>query len=125
MPYLIQSSVERQHNVIVRPRGATIELVQLDDLSQAGLERLKTTAFLILTTSPENYQAWVAVRECDAELARRLRCAAAPIRAPLAPVESQATLISNAKYAPNFPVVEILEATPKHTVVQVELERLG
>jgi hypothetical protein len=54
MPYLIQSSVERQHNVIVRPRGATIELVQLDDLSQAGLERLKTTAFLILTTSPEN-----------------------------------------------------------------------
>jgi hypothetical protein len=54
MPYLIQSSVERQHNVIVRPRGATIELVQLNDLSQAGLERLKTTAFLILTTSPEN-----------------------------------------------------------------------
>jgi hypothetical protein len=96
MPYLIQLSVERQHNVIVRPRGATIELVQLDDLSQAGLERLKTTAFLILTTSPENYQVWVAVRECDAELAGGCAAAAAPIRAPLAPVESQAALISNA-----------------------------
>ncbi|MCI0365686.1 MAG: RepB family DNA primase, partial [Phycisphaerales bacterium] len=62
-----------QHNIIARPKGATVELVQLDDLIPAGLERVRTVAFLILATSPENYQAWVAVRECDADLARRLR----------------------------------------------------
>lgn len=125
MPYLIQSSIERQHNVIVRPRGATTELVQLDDLSQAGLERLKISAFLILATSPENYQAWVAVRECDADLAQRL-CRGSGAD----PNASGASRIAGSvnfkrKYAPNFPVVEIQEATAQRTVTRAELEALG
>jgi hypothetical protein len=51
------SAVERQHNLIVRPKSATAQLVQLDDISRAGLEGLRTTAFLILMASPENHQA--------------------------------------------------------------------
>jgi hypothetical protein len=100
-------------------------LVQLDDVCRAGLERLRTTTFLNLTTSPENHQAWIAVRECDVDLARRL------LRGNGAdPSASGATRVAGSvnfkrKYAPNFPTVQILEATPKRTVTQAELEALG
>ena len=50
-----------------------VELVQLDDLGGAMRERLKAAAFLILATSVGNHQAWVAVPECAADFARRLR----------------------------------------------------
>jgi hypothetical protein len=70
---LLESAAARQDNIIVRPRGGTFELVQLDDLRGAGLECVRSIAFLILATSAGNHQAWVAVRECPADLARRLR----------------------------------------------------
>jgi len=125
MPRLIASAIERQHNVIVRPKGAPINLVQLDDLSRAAMERVKTAAFLILATSPENYQAWVAVHECDADLARRLRRGSGAD--PSASGASRIAGSVNFKrcYAPNFPIVEIVEVIPKHTVTRTELKALG
>jgi RepB DNA-primase from phage plasmid len=125
MPRLMESAIGHQYNIIARPKGATVELVQLDDLSPAGLERVKTSAFLILATSPENYQAWVAVRECDADLARRLRRGIGADPSASGASRVAGSLNFKRKYAPNFPIVEILGAAPKRTVTQTELEAQG
>ena len=73
MPSLLSSAIQWQHNLIVRPKQATAALVQLDDVGGTMLERVKSAAFLILTTRAGNHQAWVAVRECGPDFARRLR----------------------------------------------------
>src|SRR5579884_3160487 len=54
MPWLMRSAIEGQHNLIVRPRTGSVELIQLDDLCGAGLERVKDLAFLVLQTSAGN-----------------------------------------------------------------------
>ncbi len=52
-------------------------LIQLDDLPGPALDKLHPVAFLILETSPGNFQAWVAVdnpgQGTDADFSRRLR----------------------------------------------------
>lgn len=73
IPDLLDATIERQQNLILRPRGAAVELVQLDDLPGAMLARFGAAAFMILATSPGNHQAWVGVTECPAGWARRLR----------------------------------------------------
>jgi len=125
MPHLIASGIERQHNVIVRPKGAPINLVQLDDLSRAALQRVRTTAFLILATSPENYQAWVAVQECDTDLARQLRRGSGADPSASGASRIAGSVNFKRKYAPDFPIVEIVEVIPKRTVTQTELKALG
>ena len=125
MPSLLRSAIQCQHNLIVRPKGATAALVQLDDLGGTMLERVRSAAFLILTTSAGNHQAWVAVRECGPDLARRLRQASGAD-----PSASGATRVAGSvnfkrQYAPDFPTVQILEATPHRTVTRGELEALG
>lgn len=125
MPHLLDSAIQCQHNLIVRPKCATVELVQLDDLSGAMLERLKAAAFLILATSVGNHQAWVAVPECAAEFARRLRRGSGAD-----PSASGATRVAGSvnfkrRYAPYFPTVSLLEGTPQRTVTRAELQALG
>lgn len=74
MPYLLDSAPRRQNNVIIRPHHPpAVVLVQLDDVKQDQLERVRPAAFLILQTSPGNHQAWVAVEGGDREFASRLK----------------------------------------------------
>lgn len=125
MPHLLHAAIQRQHNLIVRPQCAPVELVQLDDLSGAMLERLKAAAFLILATSVGNHQAWVAALECGARFARRLRQGSGAD-----PSASGATRVAGSvnfkrKYAPDFPTVRLLEGTPQRTVTPAQLEALG
>jgi hypothetical protein len=47
----------------VRPRSAGDALIQLDDLGEDAAARLRPVSFLVLRTSPGNYQAWVAVAD--------------------------------------------------------------
>lgn len=125
MPSLLRSANQCRHNLIVRPKGATAELVQLDDLRGTMLERVRSAAFLILTTSAGNHQAWVAARGCGPDLARRLRRGVGAD-----PSASGATRVAGAlnfkrQYAPDFPMVQILEATPQRVVTRGELEAAG
>jgi DNA invertase Pin-like site-specific DNA recombinase len=64
-------------NLIVRPVAPETLLVQLDDLNTEQLERVRGSAFLVIATSPDNHQAWVAVSDVKEEdrkdVARRLR----------------------------------------------------
>ena len=49
-------AIDRQENVILRPIFKEPQLIQLDDLDAAKVERVAPHAFM---TSPGNYQAWV------------------------------------------------------------------
>jgi hypothetical protein len=124
MPSLLSSAIQRRQNLIVRPKRAPAALVQLDDLRGTMLERVRSAAFLILMTSVGNHQAWVAVRECGPDFARRLRRGSGAD-----PSASGATRVAGSvnfkrKYEPDFPTVQILEATPQRTVTRGELEAL-
>lgn len=125
MPGLLGAAIERRRNLIVRPRCGQIGLVQLDDLRGTMLERVGAAAFLILTTSRGNHQAWVAVRECGEDFARRLRRGSGAD-----PSASGATRVAGSvnfkrQYAPDFPVVQILKAQPGRIVTRGELEAAG
>src|ERR1700722_10937093 len=75
LPKLLPGLTERQNSLVIRPHAEDVALVQLDDLNSESLKRLKDVAFLMLQTSPGNYQAWVAVSgaEDGRDLGRRLR----------------------------------------------------
>jgi len=125
LPDLLRQSAGRQHNVIVRPRSGGATLIQLDDLGQDAAEQLRPVSFLVLGTSPGNYQAWIAVAEADADFARRLRKGTgADLTA------SGATRVSGSfnfkdKYAPAFPRVETVHCRPGLIVKRSDLEALG
>ena len=125
MPPLLRSAIQQQRNLIVRPKGATAALIQLDDLSRTVLERVRSAAFLTLSTSCGNYQAWVAVRDGDPDFARRLRRGSGAD-----PNASGATRLAGSfnfkrKYASDFPMVSIREANPQRVVTRAELEAWG
>jgi hypothetical protein len=118
----LQSAVEQQHNIIVRPRGARAELIQLDDLGTAMVGRVYDAAFLILTTSPGNYQAWVAVGDRRADLARRLRQGSGADPSASGAVRIAGSLNFKRCYQPTFPQVSILHSAPQRIVTPGELE---
>jgi hypothetical protein len=122
-------------NVIIRPTGPGIALVQLDDLkTPEQLERVRPAAFIIHATSPGNYQAWVAVsgvpedKEAFKTLMRRVRKAvgvnandkSASHATRLAGTENFKT-----EYGPDFPMVSIVEAHPGRVMTPAQLEFLG
>ena len=71
LPAMLNEAAERKRNVIIRPHGPEVTLLQLDDLK---LQQLPAVAFVALETSPGNYQAWLALPgKPDKELASRIR----------------------------------------------------
>jgi hypothetical protein len=125
MDWLLGMAIERRQNLIVRPRRGWAELVQLDDLHGTMLERVRQSAFLILTTSRGNHQAWVAVREGGEDLARRLRHGCGADRSASGATRVAGSVNFKRQYAPDFPVVQILQARPQYTVTRGELEAAG
>jgi hypothetical protein len=125
MPSLIGKAMVHRHNLIVRPRRGLAELVQLDDLRGTMLEQVRDTAFLILTTSRGNHQAWVAVRECGEDFARRLRRGSGADLSASGATRVAGSVNFKPQYSPDFPTVQILEATPRRIVTRGELEAAG
>lgn len=122
LPQLLESAMRRQWNLIVRPRGDG--LVQLDDLDRVALERCKGCAFLVLRTSPDNHQAWLAVPECTEDFARRLRRGSRADPSASGATRLPGSINYKRKYAPEFPMVSILQITPQRLATPVELEVL-
>ncbi|HTU91025.1 MAG TPA: DNA-primase RepB domain-containing protein, partial [Gemmataceae bacterium] len=125
MPAILQEAAERQHNVIVRPRATGATLIQLDDLGEDVAARLRPASFLILRTSPGNFQAWVAVADGDADFSRRLKKGAGADLTASGATRVSGSLNVKDKYAPAFPVVETVHASPGLVVTQAEVEALG
>jgi DNA invertase Pin-like site-specific DNA recombinase len=57
--------IEAGENLIVRPSGPEVIFVQLDDLTADQLKPLYPASCLMISTSPGNYQAWIAVSGVD------------------------------------------------------------
>lgn len=125
MPALLPAAIARQHNVIVRPRGARLELVQLDDLGGALRERLRGVAFLILATSGGSYQAWLAVRDASADWVRRLRRGSGADPSASGAARLAGSVNFKPRYAPEFPIVRIVENHLGRSASRAELEALG
>src|SRR5450755_2471324 len=123
---MLDASRATKRNIIVRPYGPGVTLIQLDDLKCDQLARVAPAVFLTLETSPGNFQAWVAMPGGeDKDFARRLRKG---IGAD--PTASGATRVAGSlnfkdKYAPNFPRVTLRQVTPGRVAQAAELEQLG
>jgi hypothetical protein len=126
MPAMLDASVARQRNVIVRPTGAGVTFIQLDDLKAERLPSLAPAVFLTLETSPGNFQAWAALPAMtDKDFARRLRKGAGAD-----PTASGATRVAGSlnfkeKYAPHFPRVAIHGLWPGRTTTDAALDAMG
>lgn len=126
IPRLLGDSARDQRNVILRPNSARTVFIQLDDLDEAALERVKPASFLGLKTSTGNYQAWIAMAEFpDSDFARRLRKGAGAD-----PAASGATRVAGswnfkAKYAPAFPQVEVQYLAAGRMASKEQLGGLG
>lgn len=71
LPRLMKTTEAAPLNLIIRPRPADESapfVVQLDDLGISAVDRIKDESFLIIETSPANFQVWVAI---DAPLETR------------------------------------------------------
>jgi hypothetical protein len=121
----IDNAIRLKRNVIVRPRGATATLVQLDDLDRVSLERVTSATFLIVNTSPENYQAWVAVRDGRPDFVRRLRhgCGADPCASGA--VRLAGSVNFKPCYAPLYPLVTVEQVVPQRMMGITKLATLG
>jgi hypothetical protein len=59
LPDFLARNERERESLIIRPRGAS--LIQCDDLASDDLKRLAPYAFLSAETSPNNFQAWLAM----------------------------------------------------------------
>jgi RepB DNA-primase N-terminal domain len=124
LPCLLFTSCEKRLNVIVRPIAArTLSLIQLDDLSASKLDRVRAFSFLVLETSPENFQAWIAVNDASPETIRRVKKAAGADLNASGATRLAGSYNFKAKYAPNYPRVRLHSTVPLHAVTVGELDR--
>jgi hypothetical protein len=122
---LLQEASQRKHNVIVRPRTSGVTLIQIDDVSEDMATKLRLASFLVLRTSPGNYQSWIAVADGDANFARRLRKGAGADLTASGATRVSGSLNFKDKYAPAFPRVETVHVSPGLVMTQAEVEALG
>jgi hypothetical protein len=122
---------EVQQNFIVRPRLKQPQLVQLDDLDAAKAERIAPHAFMVLHTSPGNFQAWLAVSDgppqsaAAKDLARRLRKGAGADLTASGATRISGSVNFKTKYAPEFPLVTLSQVKAGHVATVAELDAAG
>jgi hypothetical protein len=123
-------SIMAGENLIIRPKSPETTFVQLDDLKADQLERLRPASFIMLSTSPGNYQAWIAVSGVEKgdskDFIRRVRKACGQVDMSA----SGATRIAGSenfkeKYTPAFPIVTITHAVPGRIMTAQALSHLG
>jgi len=115
-------------NLIVRPYAPpAVVLVQLDDLEEKQLERVRPAAFLVLRTSPKErgHQAWIAVQGGDRDFTARLKRGIGADLSASGSVRMAGTGNFKEAYKANFPTVAIEEAHPGRIVTRAELEGRG
>jgi RepB DNA-primase from phage plasmid len=79
LPAMLDDAAIKKCNVIIRPHGAGMMFLQLDDLAPDQLARVAPPCFISLETSPGNFQAWLAIPGCeDKDFARRCAKAREP-----------------------------------------------
>ena len=126
LPFLIPSSFRRQNNVILRPHNARgAAFIQLDDLKVEDIERVKPAAFMVLETSPANFQAWLAVEGAGKSEARRLRKGTGADETASGATRVAGSANHKRKYAPEFPIVRVTYAQAGKIATLEQLDALG
>jgi RepB DNA-primase from phage plasmid len=129
LPIELDKATRQQHNLIIRPRGPGITFLQLDDL-KAG--QLPAVAFVVIETSPGNYQAWLALPgDHDREFCSRVRKGSGADIGASGATRIPGSLNFKPDHAPektgrpDYPRVTIKEARPGQMTSAAELEQLG
>ena len=123
---LLIDTTGKQQSVIIRPhKPAGAELVQLDDLKDDAAAKLAPFAFMLISTSPGNGQAWVAVKDAPEDFARRLKKGTKADDTASGATRISGSLNFKAKYAPDFPLVTITHTQPGNIVTAAALEQAG
>lgn len=130
MPKLFPGAAARHNNIIIRPLSDKAQFVQLDDLDAAGLARVGDAALITIQTSPGNHQAWIAVSDVEPgeaakDFARRLRKGAGADHSAPGATRIAGTVNYKRKYEPDFPTVQIVDASPGRTITKEQLEGRG
>jgi hypothetical protein len=127
----MEEATHQQHNVIIRPRSTTAALIQLDDLDAEKAAQIAPHVFMLLCTSPQNHQAWVAVKDAPADkdqakdFARRLRKGAGADPTATGATRISGSLNFKTKYAPAFPMVQITHTQAGKVTTAAEIENAG
>jgi hypothetical protein len=117
-------------NLMVRPMSEAAAFIQLDDLTETKLDRVRPVAFLTVRTSPGNHQAWIAVPSFATDqdrkdFTRRVKKQVTADSSATGSVRLACTSNFKAKYIGNFPKVEIIDAVPGRMTTPEALEALG
>ena len=117
-------------NLMVRPMSDATAFIQLDDLTEAKLERVRPAAFLTVQTSPGNHQAWIAVPSFTStqerkDFTRRVKKQVTADSSATGSVRLAGTSNFKTKYIGNFPQVAIIDAAPGRITTPEALESLG
>lgn len=123
LPHLVPRSWQLHQNLIVRPQEpAGIVLAQLDDLNPALQERMASKAFLVVETSPGNYQVWLAIRGSEPGLVSRLIRGIGSDSSASRAGRLAGTPNCKPKYDPNFPMVRVFKVESGRFVLSSELQ---
>lgn len=127
IPAQLAEATRLQHNIIIRPHGAGVTFIQLDDLAAGGVHSVTPASFLTLETSADNYQAWLALPagDHDDDLARRIRKGAGADPSASGATRLAGSLNFKTKYDPDFPRVRINHSSPGQLTTREQLESLG
>ena len=121
----LHAASEVQQNFIVRPSLKQPQLVQLDDLDAKKAERVAPHAFMVLNTSPRNFQAWLAVSDAPKDKVGRLRKGAGVDKYASGATRVSGSVNFKTKYAPEFPLVTLSQVNAGHVVTVAELDAAG
>jgi hypothetical protein len=129
LPAMLDDATAKKRNVIIRPHGPGVTLLQLDDLKA---HQLPAVAFVALETSPGNYQAWLALPGThDREFCSRVRKGSGADIGASGATRIPGSLNFKPDHAPektgrpHYPRVTIKEARHGRMTSAAELEQLG
>jgi hypothetical protein len=127
---IVLGNVRAGGNLTVRPFSDTTAFIQLDDLTEAKLDRVRPVAFLTVQTSPGNYQAWVAVpgfasNQDRKDFTGRVKEQAKSDSSATDSVRLAGTYNFKHKYVGNYPKIAILDTAPGRRTTPEALEALG
>jgi hypothetical protein len=121
----LEAATRQVRNLIIRPRSTAATLIQLDDLDRERARRMAPYGFLVLQTSPGNFQVWVAVNDPPAGFALRLKRGIEADPSASGATKIAGSLNFKTKYQPDFPLVAIAHINPGNTSTAGALDRAG
>jgi hypothetical protein len=115
---------------MVRPMSDTSAFIQLDDLTETKLDRVRAVAFLTVRTSPGNHQTWIAVPKFESDqdrkdFTRRVKKQVTADSSATGSVRLAGTSNFKTKYIGNYPQVSIIDVAPGRMTTPEALESLG